>query len=71
MGGKRKRPRIKRKIKSEWEKKTSAIRFPNCVGIYDDCPSEEELQPFLKKKDEELLPEQCRKCPFYFKYKLS
>jgi len=71
MGGKKKRPKIRRKIKSEWEKKTEAIRFPNCIGIYDDCPSEEELRPFLKSKDEDLLPEQCRKCPFYFKYKLS
>ena len=35
--------------------------YPNCIGTYEDCPSE--------IKNPEEPPEQCRKCPLFIESK--
>ncbi|MCW1296832.1 MAG: hypothetical protein OH319_04075 [Candidatus Parvarchaeota archaeon] len=66
MGGKARKERPKIKVKTEWQKIESSRKFPNCNGIYDDCPPKDALGTYLKTKNPEDLPEVCRKCPFFF-----
>jgi len=59
---------IRRRVQADQSAKNARLavseapKFPDCRGMFDFCPSEEELKNSLSKK---IAPNRCGRCAIY------
>ncbi|OGW71717.1 MAG: hypothetical protein A2047_00920 [Omnitrophica bacterium GWA2_41_15] len=58
---------IKARIAKE-KKELETDKFPHCRGMFDTCPTEQELNSLLERN---LAPRRCGRCPVFHESKVK